>query len=133
MAKLRADTRAAQIIGGEITVSAGLSKLASTPGDLPREFIVHDGTPGGSLGDEESSLTEIPGGAGSAQHHHHHQGDEEAAALVDQELARALDLVASVLGDECRDAPPAGPLSPAGSQEAYGGFGRRRHGRGRLA
>ena len=44
VAKLRADTRASQIMSGEISV-AQAQQLGVDAGDLPREFIVHDETP----------------------------------------------------------------------------------------
>jgi hypothetical protein len=97
VAKLRADTRASQIMSGEITV-AQAQQLGVDAGDLPREFIVHDETPGGSLGDEEKPLTEIPAALAAPSTTTTTKATSEAAALVDQELDRALDLVASVLG-----------------------------------
>ena len=61
-------------------------------GDLPREFIASDETPGGVLGDEEKPLTEAPPTTTTKA------ARAEAAALIDRELDAALDLVASVLG-----------------------------------
>jgi len=97
VAKLRADTRASQIMSGEITVEQA-QQLGVDAGDLPREFIAQDETPGGSLGDEEKPLTEIPVALAAPTPTTTKATTSEAAALVDRELARALDLVASVLG-----------------------------------
>ena len=67
-------------------------QLAVDAGDLPREFIASDETPGGVLGDEEKPLTEAPPTTTTKA------ARAEAAALIDRELDAALDLVASVLG-----------------------------------
>lgn len=97
VAKLRADTRAAQIASTEITADEA-RQLAVDAGDLPRAFIATDQTPGGSLGDEEKPLTDLavpdvaaPPIVGTKA------SRDEADALIDAELDAALALVAQVL------------------------------------
>ena len=96
VAKLRAATRASQIASTEITADEA-RQLAVDAGDLPREFIASDETPGGVLGDEEKPLTEAPM-TEAPPTPTTKAARTEAAALIDRELDAALDLVASVLG-----------------------------------
>lgn len=54
---VRAATRAAQVASGEITAEEA-RQIAADDGDLPRELLAQDQTPGGTLQDDEKPLNE---------------------------------------------------------------------------
>ncbi len=109
--QVRATTRAAQITSGEITAEEA-RQIAVDDGDIPREFLTEDQTPGGSLADDEKPLEDVAPAAEAPvapeapipvppvveTKAKKKQSFAAAAALLDQELDAATALYEETAG-----------------------------------
>lgn len=108
--QVRATTRQTQVTSGEITADQA-RQIAADEGDVPREFLTEDQTPGGSLADDEKPLEDVAPAAEApvAEEVAPVEGIETkatkkrsfaaAAALLDQELDAATALYEEVAQD----------------------------------
>jgi hypothetical protein len=96
---VRAQTRTAQITSGEITPEEA-RQIAADDGDIPRELLVQDETPGDTVQDEEKPLDEQqqPDVPEAVETKAKRRRFADVAALLDQEMDAAVALYEEVAG-----------------------------------